>query len=46
MCIQPYTETALRALQPSRRSHHYGLRSRVSQSSPEERRAQESFMKS
>ena len=34
MCIQPYTETTLRALQLRRRSHHYGLRS------PEERRAQ------
>ena len=40
MCIQPYTETALRALQLRRRSHPYGLRSRVSQGSPEERRAQ------
>ena len=40
MCIQPYTETTLRALQLRRRSHHYGLRFRVSQGSPEERRAQ------
>ena len=40
MRIQPYKETALRALQLRRRSHHYGLRSRVSQGSPEERRAQ------
>ena len=40
MCIQPYTETALGALQLRRRSHHYGLRSRVSQGFQEERRAQ------
>ena len=40
MFIQPYTETTLRALQLRRRSHHYGLRSRVSQGSPEERRVQ------
>ena len=40
MCIQPYTETTLRALQLRRRSHHYGLRSRVSQGSPQARRAQ------
>ena len=40
MCIQPYTEAALRALQLRRRSHHCGLRSRVSQDFPEERRAQ------
>ena len=40
MCIQPNTEIALRALQHRRRSHHYGLRSQVSQGSPEERRAQ------